>query len=83
MAELAVTLRLEQNSESREKYFQADLAERTEERIKRSRERFETFFGTVSDQQTAALAEQLKQLPIQDENWYIERLARQHRCGAA
>ena len=87
-AELAVTLRpeqinkmrkkfAEQNIESREKYFQADLSERAEERVKRSRERFETFFGTVSDQQTTVLAEQLKQLPIQDENWYIERLARQ------
>ena len=87
-ADLALTLRPEQlsrmrnrfadqNKEAREKYFQADLAERNQERIKRSVERFDTFLGSISDKQALAIADQLKALPITDESWYIERLARQ------
>ncbi len=87
-AELALTLKPEQldrmrrrmddlNKENRAKYFQSDLKERGSERLKRSVDRYQDFFGDLSTAQIQLIQSHLDQIPMTDESWYVERLARQ------
>lgn len=86
-AELALTLKPEQlkqlqkrfqtqNKESREKFFQPDLKERAAKRLERTINRYEDFFGDLSDSQKQTIASYLNQMGPNDD-WFAERNARQ------
>jgi Family of unknown function (DUF6279) len=86
-AELALTLKSEQlqqmrkrfeilNKESREKFFQPDLKERSAKRLERTVDRYEDFFGELSDAQKQTIATYLTQIGPNDD-WFAERNARQ------
>jgi Family of unknown function (DUF6279) len=88
MAELTLTLKPEQlermrkrmedqNKENREKYLQADLKERSAERLKRTVDRYENFFPDLTASQEQLIQGYLDQMPPTDDTWYKERLARQ------
>jgi hypothetical protein len=69
-------------AEDREKFLQADPAERRAESLERTRKRYERLYGTLSDRQLAVLREGMAELPLDPERWLAEREQRQRSVVA-
>ncbi len=87
-AELLITLSSDQmkamqrrfdqtNEDTRKKFLQTNLAERSQARQKRSIERFEKYLGDLTPEQEAVIRSSLAELPAEDDSWFKERLNRQ------
>lgn len=65
------------NDEFRDDFLQPDLRKRAERTLKRTIDRAETFYGTLSDGQRARIADTLLRSPFDPEAWFAERQLRQ------